>query len=847
MKRLLCFLQAFIIAVACTQPVEEEKYGEIAGIVYDNNVGEPISVAQVKLSPGGNSTVTGTDGSFSFTNIQPGSYTISVTKKGYSDGTNTVTVVAGRRAECNILINRIPAFVTADKNELDFGDNTTLTSLSFNIVNSSYENLSWHIDYDKSSSSFIAEISPESGTIQYGKTAAIVVKIDREKLKAGENVSTIVVVSDNGDGSSEVKIKAIGQEQAKATVNLKEVTDITASTAIAHAEMSFAGIPAYEERGFVYSETDNPSIDVCVEKITTTVDENSSFSYMLKNLSCGKKYYVKAFAINKLGVSYSNQESFTTVATVPVVSIYSVDHLDATNKTAALHGSIDSVGDPIYSEKGFVYCEGRNTPTINDSYVKVSGTGTGSYEASISELQLGSTYCARAYAKNEGGIAYSEKTIEFTLTGTSPIVSIGEVTDINLNKLTAVFHGSLDSIGSPAATEKGFVYSTDNQSPTSSDLLVAATDAEAGTYYATISQLILGKTYYVRAYAKNEAGIVYSDEAKTFSTKPSMASVSIRSVTNVNLNNKSALFHGSVDFSGDPSFTEKGFVYSPTNETPTLNDLVVVVPGNEVGTYETTVTDLVLNNTYYVRAYATNAAGTVLSETVASFDLVEALPIVTTGEASNIDVDNKIAVLHGSISDVGNPAYTERGFVLSTEYEMPSIYDQKILVSGTGPGDFEYRLTDFSTSVITYVRAYAKNNKGVAYGDTIILFDPAFIEMEDYIILRDSRIAVQKKDIGMGGYSSMEALCRNSSVGGFTDWRIPTKEELAVLYNQSLRIGGFDYDSFTGYYWCSDLFSGEPFHWVIWFYDGSLTNSMRNDKARSCHARCVRTLEQQSE
>ena len=143
--------------------------------------------------------------------------------KGYNDASNKVTVSAGKKADCHLLMERIPAYVTADKAELDFGDNLTLTTLSFNIVNSSYENLSWHIEYDKSSSSFIAEVSPESGTTQYGKTAVIVVRIDREKLNAGANESTLVVVSDNGDGSSEVKIKAVGQEKKMASLNVKLV------------------------------------------------------------------------------------------------------------------------------------------------------------------------------------------------------------------------------------------------------------------------------------------------------------------------------------------------------------------------------------------------------------------------------------------------------------------------------------------------------------------------------------------------------------------------------------------------------------------------------------------------
>ena len=723
-RHLICFIPAFFIAAACTQTVEEEeKYGEIAGIVYDNNVGDPISVAQVKLSPGGNSTVTGTDGSFSFTNIEAGNYTVSVTKKGYSDGSNSVSVVAGRRAECNILLTRIPAFVTADKDELDFGDNITLTTLSFNIVNSSYENLSWHIDYDKSFSSFIAEVSPEKGTTQYGKTAAIVVKIDREKLNSGKNESTLVVVSDNGDGSSEVKVKAIGQEKAKASLNINSVTDITSSTAIVHGEITFVGAPAYTERGFVYSTKENPTIDVCIEKVTASVTEDAKFSYLLKNLSLGVKYYVRAFAINNLGVAYSsNQESFTTVASLPVVSVSSPDHIDASKKTATLHGSVDSVGDPAYSEKGFVYCEGRKTPTIDDKYVKVSGTGIGSFDTSISELKLGSTYCVRSYAKNEGGIAYSEKTVEFTLNGTPPVVSVGETTDINLAGLSAILHGNLESIGSPAATEKGFVYSSVNKTPTENDILIKVAGVNPGAYYISISQLELGKTYYVRAYAKNEAGIVFSSGTTSFSTNPNAPSVTMRSVTSIDLSNRTAVFQGSVDTLGDPAFTEKGFVFSSTNNKPTLSDLSVKVSGNTIGTYETKATNLDLGKTYYVRAYATNAAGTSYSSTVLEFSTVATSALVTMKAVTNVNRESLTALFQVSVDTAGNPAFTEKGFVYSTTNRTPTLSDLSVKVAGNGTGSYEVTVQNLVLGKTYYVRAYVVNAAGISYSTNVIEF-----------------------------------------------------------------------------------------------------------------------------
>ncbi|MCQ2073628.1 MAG: DUF1566 domain-containing protein [Bacteroidaceae bacterium] len=618
-----------VLAVACAKPIEEvDNYGDIAGIVSDKSVGDPISVAQVTLDPSGKSTVTGSDGSFTFTNIKTGDYTVKVNKKGYNDASNKVSVVAGSKSECNLLLERIPAYVTADKDVLDFGDNLTQTTLSFNIVNSSYENLSWHIDYDKSSISFVKEISPASGTTPFGKTSTIVVTIDRDKLKNGPNESTLVIVSDNGEGSSEVKIKAVGKEKTLAALNILSVTDVSSKSAVANGEITFAGLPTYKERGFVYAQSQYPTIESTIQKVTVAVDDKNQFKSSLINLEYGFTYYVRAYAINEVGTAYStNQIQFTPQAVLPAISVRTVTDLNLTGLTVKLHASIDNAGDPAYTEKGFVYSTVTSTPTLTDGFITVSGSATGSYTA-------------------------------------------------------------------------------------------------------TLTKLSLEKTYYVRGYAVSPGGTVYSD-ATSFST-------------------------------------------------------------NEI------------------------------------------LPVITTDAPTSVDIDNLTAVLHGTITDAGTPAYTERGFVYSTEYEEPTIYDNKIVVSGTGTGSYEYRMTNFSTDKTTYIRAYAKNHKGTVYGETKVLFTPGFLDKGDYIVLGTLGIAVQKIDVGSGGWSSMNSLCENSTVGGYTDWRLPTIDELASLYELKDKIGNFK----EGWYW-SEKNSSSYYHWRINFRNGAQDSYNYYSEV---NARAVRTL-----
>lgn len=61
------------------------KYGKIYGTVTDFSSGEPISNANVRLNPRGETTLTGSDGTFQFNDLVNGSYSLSISKDGYAD------------------------------------------------------------------------------------------------------------------------------------------------------------------------------------------------------------------------------------------------------------------------------------------------------------------------------------------------------------------------------------------------------------------------------------------------------------------------------------------------------------------------------------------------------------------------------------------------------------------------------------------------------------------------------------------------------------------------------------------------------------------------------------------
>ncbi|MES2330969.1 MAG: T9SS type A sorting domain-containing protein [Bacteroidota bacterium] len=126
--------------------------------------------------------------------------------------------------------------------------------------------------------------------------------------------------------------------------------------------------------------------------------------------------------------------------------------------------------------------------------------------------------------------------------------------------------------------------------------------------------------------------------------------------------------------------------------------------------------------TYYFRIKAVNQNGTVTS-TIQNFTTLIALPTVTTVAASSIVTNT--AVLGGNVSAAGGAAVTERGIVWSLS-GIPTISNNKFSM-GNGIGNFSQQVSGLPQGNIVYVRAYAINVGGIAYGDTIRFTTPTII------------------------------------------------------------------------------------------------------------------------
>lgn len=495
---------------ACTP---EELPGSIYGVVADKATGEPIKSAGVELSPSGLKTITGSEGQFQFDNLAQGSYTLLITKTGYSDyASSTITVQPGQTTKVDVQIEKLPPALKVvndhreDMDTLDFGSAEADVARSFNLFNDGTESLEWQIT---TTAEWIKSVSKIEGVLSAGATQSLIVTIDRVKLSSGKNTTTMHITSNNG--SKQLTITATNST-VLATLNTLATTNVKTTTATLNGEILTDGSPKYSERGFVYSESSMPTLGSCIQKITSTLTDSKTYSATVSGLTKGKTYYVRAYAINAGKEAYStNEVSFTPSDALPQVSTQAVTNISRTAGKATFNGTIIDEGEPAYTERGFVYATTHNPMVDSDTKVIASGKGRGDFVANATGLVVGNTYYVRAYATNTQGTAYGEEvTADFS-------AIMPEVTTVSVeykSNTSAYFIGKITNVGDPEYTERGFIYGT-MQTPMLDDesiSKVVVTKNTSAQFEKEITNANWGKSvWYVRAYAIGDGGVSYGE------------------------------------------------------------------------------------------------------------------------------------------------------------------------------------------------------------------------------------------------------------------------------------------------------------------------------------------------
>jgi hypothetical protein len=465
-------------------------------------------------------------------------------------------------------------------------------------------------------------------------------------------------------------------------------------------------------------------------------------------------------------------------------------------------------------------------------------------------LTLGTTYYVRAYAINNIGTAYGNTNL-FT-TQNYAVVTTSAATSITYTNATG--GGNITSDGGALITQRGICWNT-SSNPEITD---NHTDDGTGTgvYNSNITGLAANNTYYVRAYAINSIGTNYGQEV-SFSTPtivPPEPGFPVIGTANIIAGTSSFYTGGYISSDGGTAVIQRGVCWG-TNANPTLDDNYSN-DGAGIGLYNTTIVIAGCGTPYYLRAYAINSLGTGYGNQLS----------VVSGLLPNVEITSTItnitkttAISGGTIPSDDGCTITERGICWSM-IPNPTISKFKIS-SGSGTGTFSASMTGLYPNSTYYVRAYAINSQGTGYGPELTFVTQAgpsgasighfyaggyvfyIDEIGEHGLVcasinqnsapwgcSDTSVPGTQNGVGTGSTNTATILANCTEAGiaahvcdvlelnGYTDWFLPSKDELALMYyNLKIAgIGGFS-DEF---YWSSSESEATIIPWIQYFGDG---------------------------
>lgn len=651
----------------------------------------------------------------------------------------------------------------------------------------------------------------------------------------------------------------------------------------------------------------------------------SPYTINLTGLTANTTYYLRAAMQGSWNGTnstiYGNELTFTTPAPVaPSIASTSAAAVLSAN-TATSGGTITTDGGTPILSKGVCWGTTPN-PTLGTGNFTSDGTGSAAWVSNITGLTGSTTYYLRAYATNSVGTGYGPSNVTFTTWVQAPyalsqdlgygivayvapsgdgfIVSYDIPAGVDWGCSGTVV-GTSDAMGSgltntnailaacatrPIAASVAKDYTgggfTDWYLPSTLEWIQILNGASANlagtsnTYYTSTEYNILGLagTYASVAFLNSgnnyttgavKTGLLTSIRAiRSFGPTgaPTLSTDPVTALTDVN-----ATSGGNISADGGSPVTARGVCWSTTT-VPTVALTTKTVDGTGTGVFVSNITGLTASTTYYLRAYATNIYGTAYGNEISFTTNAPAavVPVLTTNTVTGITTVS--ATSGGNITSDGGSTITARGICWSTATGPTTALLTKTS-DGSGTGAFVSSMSGLLAGTTYFIRAYAINSVGTAYGNEVSFTttaapllnigdayqggkiayilqvgDPGYIPGEIHGLIAAladvtaskfgcaGTLYVTGTAIGTG-LSNSNAInvcaladcaakrCRAYTGGGYTDWFLPSIDELAKVWINRAAVGGF----LTSTYWSSSQQSLFAVSSIFW-YSGSIgTNS----------------------
>lgn len=661
-----------------------------------------------------------------------------------------------------------------------------------------------------------------------------------------------------------------------ATVVTTEPTSISAVSAVSGGNVTQDGGGFIQQRGVCWSTSSNP---VYTGNHTEDGTGTGVFMSNISGLSPNTLYYVRAYAVNPAGVVYGSQYSFTTTSTPTAPLVTTLGPSEITNQSAHLYGRVDSDGGANVSEYGFTYGTYPN-PDLSGGSVAIS-SGVGSFDIILSGIPSATTFHYRAYAINSAGTSYGVDKSFTTLSG--GLATVETYGAYNIDETSAYISGTIVDTGSATITTTGFIIGlATNPDPTlSSNLFFTQHDGVVA--YDQFTGLTSGTTYKARMYAINEAGTAYGNVISFQTTSSGVPpSVSTTAISDITVNSASS--GGNVTFNGGSTITSRGVCWNTTGN-PTIADNKTS-DGSGDGSFTSSITGLTCGTTYYVRGYATNQYGTgygdqfsfvpnnypliianlsgyaanqsgcisiggywtVTLSSPATSNLI--IPITITNGTNNGDVNYNIPISYGNTTGsisvnyyLQSSPWIASGSIQSVPCGYSIGTSANINIPVCSPtlniGD------SYGGGIIAYI--YQPSDAGYISGEVHGIIAAASDiagnlpwATSPFLITNATSFELSDGDnnttiiVAVNGTTTTYAarICDELSLNGYSDWCLPSMNELLKLSYNKLIIGGFS----SLFYWSST----ELDRYTAYGVNFSGIGSNNSSKGGSARVRAIR-------
>jgi phosphodiesterase/alkaline phosphatase D-like protein len=508
------------------------------------------------------------------------------------------------------------------------------------------------------------------------------------------------VVASNANGT------VYGADMTFTTGGSAPTATTNAATAVSTNGATLNGtVNAYSDSTtvtFQYGLDTSYGSTVTAAQSPVTGSSNTAVSAVLTGLTDNTAYHFRVVAQNSSGTTYGADMTFFTDPSAPTATTQAASNIDSTSAT--LNGTVNANNNQTTVTFEF----GPTTAYIR-TYTADQSPVTGSSDTAVSfnvtGLTLNTTYHYRVVAQSSSGTTYGAD-MTFTTKASKPTVTT--LAASNIDTTSAALNGLVNANND--STTVTFEYGTDtgygtivtaDQSPVTGSTNTAVS--------ADITGLVPNTTYHYRVVGQNSGG-ARNGADMTFTTDTALPTVTTAAASDIEPD--SATLNGLVNANNDS--TTVTFEYGiDTGYGNTVTADQSPVTGYTDKAVSVNVSGLVPDTTYHYRAVGQNSGGTSYGSDMIFTTLPPRTPTVTTAPVSKVTFHT--AKSGGNVIDEGASPVTARGVCWSTA-PNPTIADN-FTTNDSGPGPFNSTMNQLTEKTTYYVRAYATNSYGTAYGE----------------------------------------------------------------------------------------------------------------------------------